>query len=212
LGLFLATSVSADTPPGVPEGSSPGVSIPSGIPNLFYGLVSYENGTTPDDLTVEAKIGDVVVESSITKDGKYGYTPTLFKVTDPANDRGGEIISFFVDGVDSGETSIFENGGSIRLDLTLSGDAPGTSSYVPPTPPANPGGGGGGGGGGGSSAGDTSQNLVGDINKDLKVDKYDFSLLMSYWGQSVSGLAVDLNGDGKVDKYDFALLMLNWGK
>ena len=65
-----------------------------------------------------------------------------------------------------------------------------------------------GGGGGGGMPG--SGSLFGDINGDGKVDKYDLALLMSYWGQSVSGLLVDLNGDGKVDKYDFALLMLNW--
>ena len=66
------------------------------------------------------------------------------------------------------------------------------------------------GSGGGGSLGIGS--IFGDINGDGKVDKYDLALLMSYWGQRVSGLLVDLSGDGKVDKYDFSLLMLNWGK
>jgi len=64
------------------------------------------------------------------------------------------------------------------------------------------------GGGGGGILGGGS--VFGDINGDGRVDKYDFALMMAFWGQEVSGLRVDLNGDGKVDKYDFALLMLNW--
>ncbi|MCK5285862.1 MAG: hypothetical protein KAJ58_01395 [Candidatus Pacebacteria bacterium] len=62
--------------------------------------------------------------------------------------------------------------------------------------------------GGGGILGGVS--ILGDINGDGRVDKYDLALLMSYWGQSVSGLTVDLNGDGVIDKYDFSLLLLNW--
>ena len=48
-----------------------------------------------------------------------------------------------------------------------------------------------------------------DANKDGKIDKYDFALLMANWGKT--GINVcDFNGDGKVDKYDLALLMLYW--
>ncbi|MFA6146281.1 MAG: DUF5018 domain-containing protein, partial [Patescibacteria group bacterium] len=55
-----------------------------------------------------------------------------------------------------------------------------------------------------------TQNIKkGDINKDGKVDKYDFSLLMANWGQTGLNVA-DINVDGKVDKYDFSFLMLNW--
>jgi len=55
-----------------------------------------------------------------------------------------------------------------------------------------------------------TQNIIkGDINKDGKVDKYDFSILMANWGRTGSNVA-DVNADGKVDKYDFSLLMLNW--
>ncbi len=71
------------------------------------------------------------------------------------------------------------------------------------------GGGGGGGGGGGESAAVTYK--TGDTNKDGKVDKYDFALLMANWGKLGTN-ASDLNNDDKVDKYDFALLMLNWNK
>ncbi|MFA5050887.1 MAG: DUF5018 domain-containing protein [Patescibacteria group bacterium] len=55
-----------------------------------------------------------------------------------------------------------------------------------------------------------TQNIIkGDINRDGKVDKYDFSLMMANWGRTDSNVA-DVNADGKVDKYDFSLLMLNW--
>lgn len=52
---------------------------------------------------------------------------------------------------------------------------------------------------------------VGDINGDGKVDEYDFSIMMSQWGQTGTNLSADLNKDGKVDEYDFSLLMANWG-
>ena len=72
----------------------------------------------------------------------------------------------------------------------------------------NLGGGGGGGGGGGTPPAPTYK--TGDINKDTKVNEYDFALMMADWGITTPSLA-DLNTDGKVDEYDFALLMLNWG-
>lgn len=50
----------------------------------------------------------------------------------------------------------------------------------------------------------------GDANKDDKVDKYDFALIMANWGKTGTSDS-DFNGDNKVDKYDFALLMSNWG-
>jgi len=53
------------------------------------------------------------------------------------------------------------------------------------------------------------EKIIGDINNDNKVDKYDFALMMSAWGKTGVNSS-DLNGDNKVDKYDFALLMLNW--
>jgi len=92
------------------------------------------------------------------------------------------------------------------------GGTPVTSQTCTYTPPA---GGGGGGGGAASPAAPPvtpTTTKTGDANGDNKVDKYDFALLMSSWGQSVTNSTVDLNKDGKVDKYDFALLMLNWNK
>lgn len=75
---------------------------------------------------------------------------------------------------------------------------------------------GGGGGGGGTTTIPTPQVagvsiMKGDANNDNKVDKYDFSLMMSSWGKTGTNVC-DFNNDGRVDKYDFALLMLNWSK
>ena len=69
---------------------------------------------------------------------------------------------------------------------------------------------GGGGGGGGGSSTPAVTIIKGDINKDGKVDKYDFALMMANWGK-VGANNSDLNSDSKVDKYDFALLMVKWG-
>ena len=55
------------------------------------------------------------------------------------------------------------------------------------------------------------QGVIGDSNSDGKVDKYDFSLMMSNWGKTGVNVC-DLNNDLKVDKYDFSLMMSNWNK
>ncbi|OGG38786.1 hypothetical protein A2127_01355 [Candidatus Jorgensenbacteria bacterium GWC1_48_12] len=52
--------------------------------------------------------------------------------------------------------------------------------------------------------------ITGDINKDDKVDIFDFNLLMVNWGNSPANLNADLDGNGKVDIFDFNLLMVNW--
>ncbi|MFZ3011410.1 MAG: immunoglobulin-like domain-containing protein [Minisyncoccia bacterium] len=76
-----------------------------------------------------------------------------------------------------------------------------TRTVIVTTPPPS------GGGGGGSTPPATKK---GDANKDGKVDKYDFALIMANWGKTGTSDS-DFNGDNKVDKYDFALLMSNWG-
>ena len=49
-----------------------------------------------------------------------------------------------------------------------------------------------------------------DINKDNKVNDYDFSILMANWGSTPTNAAADINGDGKVNDYDFSILMSSW--
>jgi hypothetical protein len=57
----------------------------------------------------------------------------------------------------------------------------------------------------------SDKKVIGDLNNDSKVDKYDFSLMMSNWGKTGTAIG-DLNNDSKVDKYDFSLMMSNWNK
>ena len=320
-----------------------------GIPHQFYGDVTFDRGTTPDGLLVEAKVGGIVVGTNQTKDGKYGYNPSLFFAVNADGDWTGEIANFFVYDIDTGETFALTKGGYKNFNLTVPGsigildnavgtvvtdeavvvipDTPtvvnigsdlsvslspsgtsGTNAVIDKieklesgnvailagndllnayeikvtgkdlsitvtmkyddsavdentikpyifdgsnwveitlpapvidkvantltftissaqtpyaifgetvqaavTPVVTPGGGSPGGGSSYTTAEDTtSTSLVGDINGNSTVDKYDFALMMSTWGQTEVGLAADLNSDGKVDKYDFSLLMVNW--
>jgi len=51
--------------------------------------------------------------------GKYGYSQNIFYVDDPNNNRYGNLIQFFVNGVDSGATASFSNGESTELNLAV---------------------------------------------------------------------------------------------
>jgi hypothetical protein len=113
-----------------------------GIPNRFFGAVTINGGAAPDGTVVSVRISGIQVASGVTSGGKYGYNPPgpIFYVTDPDNDRQGKTLSFFVNGVDSGQTAIFVNGASTQLNLAATVAAP----------PSGGGGGNGGGGGGGT--------------------------------------------------------------
>ena len=54
--------------------------------------------------------------------------------------------------------------------------------------------------------------ILGDINRDKKVDIFDFNLLIVNWGDSPKNRKADLTKDGKVDILDFNTLMVNWTK
>jgi len=96
------------------------------IPHQFYGTVNFSNGPAPDGLTVEAKTSTgVVVGVSTIKDGKYGYSPNVFFVTDDNDGTSkdmipGQEIKFFVNGIDTGTTASFLNNGYNEKNLELS--------------------------------------------------------------------------------------------
>jgi hypothetical protein len=112
-----------------------------GIPQPFYGYVLINGAPAPDGTSVVAKIDGVQVTGTVTTAGRYGYTPNIFYVDDPDNDRSGKIVSFFVNGVDTGITSIYASGIPTSLNLSI--------NIASQPAPAPSGGGGGGGGGGG---------------------------------------------------------------
>ncbi len=116
-----------------------------GIPHNLYGSVTINGAPAPDGTGVSVNIDGLQVTNTVTTAGKYGYSPNVFYVEDPNNDRSGKTMHFLVNGVDSGVTAIFQNGASTQLDLAVTIEQP---------PASNSGSGGGsssGGGGGGGS-------------------------------------------------------------
>ena len=194
------------------------------MPHQFYGTVNFTNGSAPDGLLVEAKVINgvsiVSTESTVTKNGKYGYDP-LFKVEDNNSTLSGETIEFYVDGIKANETAIFNNGASTPLNLTIpgsssSGSTSSTSGGTTSSGGASPSGGSTSPSGGGSIT-TTATTLSAaaqkvDANKDNKIDVLDFNTLMVNWDKTEAGNIADFNGDGKVDIFDFNLLMINWTK
>jgi len=82
----------------------------------FYGTVKYTDGAnTEDGALITAEVNSVEF-STVTLDGKYGYSP-LFLVEN-AND--GDVIEFFANGNKVAEY-IFEDGATTQLNLVMSG-------------------------------------------------------------------------------------------
>ena len=111
----------------------------------FYGTITLADGSSPDGSIVEIKFNDIVVASTTSLAGKYGYDP-LFIVEDQLD---GDLLEFYLDSTKVADTS-FSNFGFTQLDLQISGgddsgdDSGGDDSgggggddsggYVPPAP------------------------------------------------------------------------------
>lgn len=113
-----------------------------GVPHQFFGTVSINGAPASDGTAVSAKIGGATVSTTTTSGGKYGYSPNIFYVEDPNSNRAGNVIQFFVNGVDSGAIAYYVNGKSTELNLAV---------IIATPPPSNPSSGGGGGSGGGNA-------------------------------------------------------------
>jgi hypothetical protein len=61
------------------------------------------------------------------------------------------------------------------------------------------------------SPSDTTTPL-GDLNNDGKVDIFDYTIFISDFGKTGSGLVSDLNKDGKVDIFDYTIFSQNFGR
>ena len=194
----------------------PGIALAQpGIPHQFYGTVSYESGTTPDGLVVEAKvISGTVVGSSVTKSGEYGINPSLLFASKTEGEWSGETVTFFVDGTDTGESFALVKGGYTNLNLTVPGAAPGTVTTSTQTSTS--------GSGGGSNPPPTLTDIppavtslteaqkVYDTNGDNAIDVLDFNSLIVHWGETGSAVVADFDGNGSVDVFDFNSLMVHW--
>ena len=100
------------------------VSAAPGVPNQFYGTVTVNGASAPNNLFVEARVGSSVF-TTITSNGLYGDDPNIFYIEDPANNRQGQTIRFYV-GTSStnmveAQSSTFSNGAVTKLDLSVSG-------------------------------------------------------------------------------------------
>jgi len=173
---------------------------PPAIPLLVYGNAAIDGQPVSVGSKISAEINNQEVSiTEVTKEGRY-----YIEVPD-GKDNEGEMITFKINGiVNSAQlqcVNIVEIP-SVKFNLAV---------ITPTSPSETPTVSSGGGGGGGSASFTPPPSYeIGDANKDNKVDKYDFALMMSAWNQTGASSS-DLNGDNKVDKYDFALLMFNWG-
>ena len=93
-----------------------------GIPHQFYGTVNFSNGSAPNGLLVEAKLNNgTLVGNGTTNNGKYGYNPSVFFVTDANNNLSGQTVTFYVNGVNTGITAVFINKEYTEKNLTVLG-------------------------------------------------------------------------------------------
>jgi len=112
---------------------------PSEKPQQFYGTVIVNGAPASDGILVSAKFNGKDVGGALTSGGNYNLIIAMNE-----NDEG-QIVSFYVQNVNTGIQSTFQGGSSTELDLSV--------TITPPAPPAGGGGGSSGGGGGGSSGG-----------------------------------------------------------
>ncbi len=91
------------------------------IPHAFYGTLTISGSPAPVGTVVTAKVGGVQCGSiTTTVAGQYGGSGAF----DPKLNVTGEIetgatISFFVNGVDTGQTYAFSPGAVTQLNLTV---------------------------------------------------------------------------------------------
>lgn len=90
-----------------------------GIPHQFWGTVTFNEAPASEGLSIEARIDDITVKESSTKDGKYGFD-SLFIIIDPDADREGKNVVFYVDGIEA-TSFIYGNGLTTELNLAASG-------------------------------------------------------------------------------------------
>ena len=176
----------------------PGVFAQLGIPNQFWGDVSYNGASAPDGLTIEAKIDGITVKETSVLAGRYGYDP-LFFVTDPDEGREGKIIVFYINNIEA-SSSIFGNGKTTELSLAVNGPVIGGSS----PPSSSPRGGGGGPSGSSTtpssssisptflsdSTEDTTQEDFQELNIDETPEKTEETTVKSRLGMAPLALAL----------------------
>jgi hypothetical protein len=179
-------------------------STPNPAEQLTVGVVSTDPQITPaPTATYSVSINPIQYTLTYTAGDNGSITGTTPQTVTSGSD--GTAVSavpasgyYFVNWSDSSTTNP-------RTDTKVSANISVTANFA-----ANPVSTGGGGGGGGIIL-NTNKCKFADINCDGSIDRLDFSVMMSLWGKSSTGLSADLNHDGIVNELDFSILMLNWG-
>lgn len=147
--MFFLSYVEAQDPP-----------LPS-LPCSFYGNLTINDEDASIGTVVIAKVdGEEVGSITTTEIGKYGGPGALDQklvVNEPTS--GGDLIIFYINGVEADQTATWISGEIYNLDLSvnISGGEP-QNPPQGPSPSPSPGGGTGGGGGGGGGGSTPSNN------------------------------------------------------
>jgi hypothetical protein len=120
---------------------------PLPLPAAYYGNITVNGEPAPVSTTIIAKIeAEEKGRITTTRGGMYGED--FYERLIVQGCAEGDIVRFFVEGVEAEETVIWTAGDGPRLlDLTFTRESPATPTPSPVSPPASYGGGGGGGGG-----------------------------------------------------------------
>jgi len=97
------------------------------LPHKFYGLVTTNGNSAPDNIQITAKIDGNEVQAGFTKDGYYGQTGNKFMVPAGGGDHEGKTVEFFVESSKVAEF-IFKTAEITTLNLDATGDFCGDSS------------------------------------------------------------------------------------
>ena len=113
-------------------GATPAYAVPA-LPHAFYGSVTINGTAAPDGSRVSATVDSGTIVSTqnpvTTVAGSYGIDSSKLLVQ--GDDLSGATITFYVNGVSTGQTDTFEaGGGPTTLDLSV--------TIAPPPPPAPP--------------------------------------------------------------------------
>lgn len=162
-----------------------------GVPHAFYGYVVVNSAPALDGTVIIAKINNVEVARTTTKDGRYGYPLGSFYVDDPNNNRAGKEVRFFVNNVDTVQVLYFCNGCVTMLNLTATtqtGQQAGTT----------------GGGGGGGTTEQPSQTTNQTVTQQQACQE---KWVCSEWSECINGVqtrtCVDQNNCGTNNKEPF---------
>lgn len=117
------------------------------LPHAFYGTVEVNGSPAPAGTEVEARGEGVQIDVGnnpvvITVEGRYGSSEPLEpKLIVQGNIAEGSAVTFYVNGVSTGQTAEWHSGGVTELNLavTIEGPPPETTETPPPetteTPP-----------------------------------------------------------------------------